>query len=227
MNADHQVDPPRLVRRLARGLARAAQWVLPRFSELGGPGTCLAPVILTGAVSIWSATLLHPVVASAYAAEPAGVASGMLTWIWLLAGLSPLLAFAKAGVLGSAGWGMLVLAGGRPRFLPVLSALLYGEVILALQGAWVAGVLQLRGVGSFSSPGDLRVVTGLAELLQGGPPALMALGQGLSFFHLAWLVFLSMAFAHVAKTSRRAGFAAAALVWVFLVGLGVLHALVA
>jgi hypothetical protein len=212
---------------IGRAFDHVSAWALPRFSELGGPGTCVAPIVLTGAVSVWTATVLHPLVASAYADDPGGIAAGIQSLIWLLAVLSPLLALAKAGVLGTAGWGVLVLAGGRPRFLPLVSALLYGEVILALQGAWVAFVLRLRGTGSISRPADLKVVTGPAELLPDGPPALMALAQGLSVFHVAWLVFLTLAFAYLARTSKMAGLAAAASVGMFFVGFGVLRAVLA
>jgi hypothetical protein len=120
---------------------------------------------------------------------------------------------------------VLILVAEGARFRVVTSAFLYGEVILALQGVWIAAVLHARGVGHVSEPLDLRVVSGIAELLGDAHPALLALTQGASVFHLAWITFLALALASAAKTTRVRGFAAAWTAWSLITAIGVFRAL--
>jgi hypothetical protein len=182
-------------------------------------------MILVGVLSVAAAAGMQPMVGAAFSGGPSGVGTGMQSWLWLLAALSPVLALAKAAVLGAAAWAVLVLVGEGARFLVVASAFLYGEVILALQGVWIAAVLHARGVGSVSGPIDLRVFSGIAELLGDVHPALIALTQGASIFHLAWITFLSLALASAATTTRTRGFAAALTAWSLATAAGAIRAL--
>ncbi len=208
-------------------LDRIVGRVVPRFTDLGGPGTVTSPLILVGVLSVVSAAGMHPMVGAAFAGQPSGVGAGLQSWLWLLAAASPLVALAKALILGGAAWAVLILVAEGAGFIAVASAVLYGEVILALQGVWIAAALQARGSGSLSEPSDLRVVTGLGELIGNPHPALLALAQGTSVFHLAWIVFLSLALASVGCTTRVRGFAAALMAWTLVTGMGVMRALLA
>ncbi len=206
-------------------LDRLASKIVPRFTDLGGPGTVISPLILVGVLSLAAAAGMQPMVGAAFADQPSGVGSSMQSWLWLLAALSPVLALAKALILSAAAWAVLVLLAEGARFPVVTSALLYGEVILALQGVWMAAVLHLRGVGDVSEPLDLRVVSGIAELIGDAHPALLAVSQGASVFHLAWLTFLALALANAAKTTWVRGFAAALTAWSLITTIGVSRAL--
>jgi hypothetical protein len=206
-------------------LDRLTSKVAPRLTDLGGPGTVISPLILVGALSVAAAAGMQPMVAAAFAGQPSGVGSSMQSWLWLLAALSPVLALAKALILGAAAWAVLVLVAEGACFRVVTSAFLYGEVILALQGVWMAAVLQVRGVGDVSEPLDLRVASGIAELMGDAHPALLALTQGASVFHLAWMTFLALALASAAKTTRVRGFAAAWTAWSLVTAIGVIRAL--
>jgi hypothetical protein len=199
--------------------------IAPRFTDLGGPGTVMSPLILVGALSVAAAAAMHPMVRAAFAGQPSGVGTGMQSWLWLLAVLSPALALAKALTLGAAAWAVLVLTAEGARFRVVTSAFLYGEVILALQGVWMAAVLHVRGVGSVAEPLDLRVASGIADFMGDVHPALMALCQGSSVFHLAWMTFLTLALAFAARTTKVRGFVAACTAWSLMTGIGVIRAL--
>lgn len=206
-------------------LDRLAGKIVPRFTDLGGPGTVVSPLILVGALSLAAAAAMQPMVRAAFAGQPSGIGSSMQSWLWLLAALSPVLALVKALILGAAAWAVLVLVAEGAGFLVVMSAFLYGEVILALQGIWMAVVLHVRGVGVVSDPTDLRVVSGLAELMGDAHPALLALTQGASVFHLAWMTFLALALASGAATTKSRGFAAAGTAWSLVTAIGVFRAL--
>ena len=211
--------------RVPHPLDRITGRIAPRFSDLGGPGTVMSPLILVGALSVAAAAGMHPMVRAAFAGQPPGVGTGMQSWLWLLAVLSPALALAKALILGAAAWAVLVLTAEGARLRVVTSAFLYGEVILALQGVWMAAVLHVRGVGSVAEPLDLRVASGIAEFIGNAHPALLALSQGASVFHLAWVTFLTLALASAAGTTKVRGFAAAGTAWSLMTGIGVVRAL--
>jgi len=218
----HTIRP---TERARHPLDRLASKIVPRFTDLGGPGTVMSPLILVGAISVAAAAGMQPMVGAAFAGQTSGVGGSMQSWLWLLAALSPVLALAKALILGAAAWAVLVLVSEGARLLVVASAFLYGEVILALQGVWMAAVLHVRGVGDVSEPLDLRVASGIAEFMGDAHPALLALTQGTSVFHLAWMTFLTLALASAAKTTRVRGFAAAWTAWSLVTAIGVLRAL--
>lgn len=218
MSPDHRSPPP------PSRLDRTARLVLPRLSDLGGPGTLLAPLVLVAIFSLLGAVGMDPMVEAAFRNGSPGAGVTLRTWIWLLGVLSPVFAMVKGLVLGGAAWSVLVLLGGAPAFRAVVSAVLYGEALLSLQGLWISFVLHLRGVASMAEPSDLRVVTGLDVLADASSPVSVALAQGLSVFHVAWVVVLCLAFAHAAGTTRIRSSVAAAAVWCLVVGAAVLRA---
>lgn len=204
-------------------LDRLASLIVPRLSDLGGPGTLLTPVLLVSLLSLLALAGIDPVLGSVGdGGEP--VAAAMRAPLRLLALLAPIIATVKGVVLGGVAWAVLVLVGAMPRFRAVVSAVLYGEALLAVQGVWIGFVLQMRaGDGTLTRP-DLLVPSGLDALGLPSSPAVAALVQGLSVFHLAWILVLGVAFAHAASTTRPKGAVAALAVWCLVVGLGVLRA---
>jgi len=202
-------------------LDRLASRVVPPLSDLGGPGTLLTPVLLVSLLSLLALAGIDPVLGSVGGGGPGAAATRFS--VRLLAILAPIVAVAKGVVLGGVAWAVLVLVGAMPRFRSVVSAVLYGEAVLALQGVWIGFVLQLRAArGTLMRP-DLHVPSGLDAWGVPSSPAVAALVQGLSVFHLAWIVVLGLAFTHAAATTRSNGLVAALAVWCLVVGLGVLR----
>lgn len=203
-------------------LDRIARRVLPPLSSLGESGTFVTPLSLillssvttTAAMQAWGWDLT----AGSAAAPP----DALKPWLWVLATVAPLLALVKAGIFAMLAWGMLVLAGSTPRLRPVLSALLYGEAILALQGPALFLVLRLQGG---LNEGPVPVSTGLDAFVDGTQPALLALARGVTPFHIGWVAFLALAFASCAGVSRARGLIVSASLWLLVVGLGILRAL--
>ncbi len=221
------MDGPRVPVGGARGGAglmdRIASLVLPRISDLGAPGTLLAPVVIVSLLSLLALAGLEPVLGAA-AGQGEAVASVMRSSVRLLALLAPVFTMIRGGALSCVAWAVLVLIGAAPRFRCVASAVLYGEAVLALQGLWISLVLQVRAAGGTLSRHQLHVASGLDGLGVPSSPAVAALVQGLSVFHLVWLLLLCLAFAHAATTTRLRGAVAALAVWSLVVGLTVLRA---
>jgi hypothetical protein len=204
-------------------LDRLASLVVPRLCELGGPGTLLTPVVLVSVLSLLALAGIDPVLGSAVGGDEP-VVTAMRSSVRLFAVLAPIFAMAKAVVLGGVAWSVLVLVGAMPRYRALVSAVLYGEVVLAFQGLWIGLVLQIRAAGGPMLRPDLHVPSGLDAFGVPSSPALAALVQGLSVFHLTWILVLGLAFAHGAATTRRKSAVAALAVWCLVVGLGVLRA---
>jgi hypothetical protein len=164
-----------------------------------------------------------PAVRVAYASQPESLLQSMSTGLWIIAGLSPLVAGLKALLLGGVGWAVLVLAGALPRFRTLVSTALYGEALLAVQGLWVALVLHLREGDRLTRPADLMVFTGLDVFVQDATSPLAALARGVSPFHAAWVVLLAVLFTYAARTTWRRGTSAALACWVVAIGLSALR----
>ncbi|MDP2958377.1 MAG: hypothetical protein Q8N53_18255 [Longimicrobiales bacterium] len=205
-------------------LDRLAELLVPRLGTLGRSGSILTPLLLVLGVALTSTWAARVWAASA----PAGSAGPLLQnaggLVWILAAASPVAVALKGTLLALLAWGVLVLLGGAPPMRPLVSALFYGEVLLALQALWVTGaalVLDLPAPG----PGRLMpVASGLDAWVTSGNGAVLAMVQSVTPFHLAWVVFLGLAFALHAGVSRWRGLAAALLLWAFTVGLAVLRA---
>lgn len=215
MTARRAPDP-----RPAGLLDRTADLVAPRLSSLGEEGTLVAPLILVLAVSLATAGATR-MWAWDLAFEESTSAS-MSTVLWVVAALSPVVALVKGGLLALAAWSVLILLGAPGRMRAILSAVLYGEAILALQGPVLLLTLLLQGG---AREDGLALPTGLDVLVQPGHPVLLAFAHGVTPVHLAWVAFLATALATGARCTWLRGFVAAAFLWVLTTGLGVLQAL--
>lgn len=202
-------------------LDRIASWALPPLGSLGSRATLVAPLAIVLGVALataagtqaWGWTL---------AAGPAGPPpEAVRAWVWVIAASSPLIALVKGGLLALVAWALLVLFGVPSNFRPVLSALLYGEAILSLQGPALLLTLLLQGG---VRRGGVPVPTGLDLLVEPAHAVLFALARGVTPFHLVWVGFLGLALAASAKAPRARGFAVSAALWTLVVGLAALRA---
>jgi len=158
-------------------------------------------------------------------AQGADNAGRLQALLWLVALATPVTAAAKGAMLGGIAWAVLVLLGAAAPFLATVSALLYGEVILAFQGIWMAATLLVIGGVGLDSAGIMGVSAGLDSIIPDRFAVLDAIGRGVTPFHVAWAFFLVVTLSALARTTRlRAGVAVAA-VWCGLVGVGALRAL--
>jgi hypothetical protein len=195
-------------------LDRVARLVAPPLHTLGGAGTLVAPLGLVLALSMASVATIHGVVA---AAPDAPMGEGML---WALGLLSPVTALFKGIFFGATAWALLVLLGASSPFRAVLSALLYGEVVLAFLNVWVAGVVLARGRFDPAEP----VHAGLDAFVAGAHPVLLELARGVTPFHAAWLLFLTFALTTPAGAPRWKGAVVAGALWSLSAGLIVFRA---
>lgn len=203
-------------------LDRVATNILPPFDHLGRPSTVLAPLVLvllialatTAATQTWGFQLLPT--------PPSEAPFDVRRLIWIVAMVTPIFTLAKAGVLTLAAWSVLMLLGSTAEPKRLLSALLYGEVILACQGLVFLLTLLVQG-GPI--PGPVPVVTGLDLFARTAHPAWLALARGVTPLQVVWMVFLGYAFASITKSSRTCGFIAAGALWLLVTGLGVLRAI--
>ncbi len=205
-----------------RGVIR---YLAPSFSDMGRWWTLAAPLALLSLLALATAAGLSPVLRDAVLARTPENAGRMQALLWVVALATPLTAGAKAAVLGGVAWAVLVLLGAAPRLRATVSAILYGEVILALQGIWmVATLLVIGGVGLH--PVDLTGVSaGLDSVIPDRFVVLDAIGKGVTPFHVAWAFFLVVALSALARTSRLRAGVTVAVLWGGVVGVGVLRAL--
>jgi hypothetical protein len=215
------MTPERLADLRAAGLLdRLAAYLAPRLGTLGGRGTIAAPLLIVLVVSlvtavatrVWGWDLVFP--------EPPPPA--LRTVFWVVAGLSPWIALVKGGLLALAAWAVLVLLGTPGRLRAVLSAVLYGEAILALQGPLLLLTLVVQGG---AREGDVPAPTGLDFFVAPGHPLLLAFAHAVTPVHVAWVAFLALAFSACARSTRRRGMATAGFLWILTTGLSALHAL--
>jgi hypothetical protein len=207
--------------RPATRLDRVAGYLVPPLDSLGGRGTIAAPLLLVLAVSLatavatraWGWTLL-------FAGPPP---AALRTVLWVVAVLSPLISLVKGGLLALAAWAVLVLLGSPARLRPVLSAVLYGEAILSLQGPLLLLMLSLQGG---VREGAVPAPMGLDLFVDPGRPVLLAVAHGVTPIHVAWVAFLALALSAGARSTRVHGLTVAALLWILTTGLGALHTFV-
>jgi hypothetical protein len=200
-------------------LDRLVGRVFPPLDALGGRGTITAPLLIVLAVSlgtagvtrVWGWDLV-------FTQSPPAT---LRTFFWVIAFISPVIALAKGAVLALVGWSVLALLGRASRLRAVLSAVLYGEAVLALQGPLLVLTLAFQGG---VKEGGLPAPTGLNAFVDPASPVLLAFAQGVTPVHAAWVAFLALALAACAGGSRASGATAAGFLWVLTTGLGVLRA---
>lgn len=213
--------------RMRETLDRIARLILPPIDTLGGRGTIVVPLLLVLVMSLLTAAGVQPWVS-------AGLGSGGLEnrtvlsgWLWTFALVSPGLAAMKGLVLAVAAWAMLVLLGAAPRLRPLLSTLLYGETVLALQGVWIVAAMALFGSGGLGPANASALGLGLDALVPGLSPPILALARNVTPFHLAWVGFLAVAFFHLGPVSRTKAVVTGIVLWFLVVSVGLIQALAA
>ncbi|MCG6988688.1 MAG: hypothetical protein LJF06_10975 [Gemmatimonadetes bacterium] len=184
----------------------------------------LAPTLMTAFVVAVTVAGTVPLVRAAYAARPEMLLAAV-TSLWAMAALSPLAALLKGVALGGVAWSVMVLTGVQVRYRTMASAVIYGQVILGLQGAWITALLWMRGLGAVRQPADLILPTGLDVLFSDPSSALGAVARGVTPFYCAWFVFLTVIFARAAHRGWWRAALAAFGAWTLGTGLGVVRAL--
>ncbi len=204
---------------------RQAQLCAPTLEEIGTIRPVGLPLLLVAVLLTGAALLTGTLIPYAFRESPPAVVAGLRTWFLILGLLSPILALLRAGLATGVVWSVLTLGGHPVRTRGVFSLLLYGEIILALQGAVIAVTARILGPARLHSPRDLLIPTGLDLLITPDGPLMQTLVSHLSLFHLAWFLLLSTGIPIVTNTSRRAGVAVALLLWILSLGVGLLRSL--
>ena len=204
---------------------RQVRLCVPTLEEIGTLQPLGLPLLLVAVLLTTAALLTGSLLPYAFRESPPAVVASLRLWFLLLGVLSPVLALLRAGVATGVVWSILTLGGRSVSPRGLLSLLLYGEIILALQGAVIATTARILGPDRLHSPQDLLVPTGLDLVFTPEGPLLQALVTQLSLFHLAWFLFLSAGIPVVTNTSRRVGVAVALLLWTLSIGIGLLRSL--
>ncbi len=189
--------------------------LVPGMDDIRTHRPILAPIVVAWLFSLASAYSLWPLMASTLPADAVEAVAGIF---WAMAVLAPLVILAKAGVLAVVGWAVLMLVNSERRLRPLFSVLLYGEAILATQGV-LAAVFVRATSGTPTSPEDLGAAMGLAAFVPASHPVLQSMASGVTLMHIAWYVFLYLAFRRVVEIERLAAGGLAALFWIGLIGL--------
>ncbi len=204
---------------------RQAQLCVPTLEEIGTTRPIGLPLFLVALLLTTAALLTGTLIPYAFRESPPAVVASLRTWFLVLGLVSPLLALLRAGLATAVTWSILTLGGHMVRTRSVFSLLLYGEIILALQGAVIAVTARILGPDRLHSPQDLLIPTGLDLLVTPNGPLMQTLVSHLSLFHLAWFFLLSAGIPIVTETSRRVGVAVALLLWILSIGVGLLRSL--
>ena len=201
--------------------------LVPSLEDIREHRPILPPLVAGWILALVSAVSLRPLVLGSLPAEQAGYARGVEALLWILALLAPLIQLLKAGLLTAVGWAVLVLTNADRRIRPILSVLLYGEAILAMQGVLLALFLHFTTGGSVSSPEEFQVSLGLAAFVPPSRPMLLAVAQNLSVVHLAWFWFLLVALRKSVGLGPREAVGLACFFWGALLALAATRSLVA
>ncbi len=197
--------------------------LVPSLEDMRTHEPLLAPILLTTLLNVAATFALVPAFDAALAQQPAGTRHAIEVWLWAAALGSPLLLVLKGLVFAGIVWAIAVLVGEGARLRPIMSTFLYGEGILATAAVYVALRLHLRGLERITSPASLRVPTGLDAVLRPDSPAVLALVQTLTVFHLAWFAFMVVMLRRVAGCSRASAFLGAGAAWAALILVAVLR----
>jgi hypothetical protein len=204
-------------------MTKILQDVWPDAQALRDRGPLLVPTLLVGVVTVLSVGAMMPLMRSAYAGKPELLPT-VTYGVWAVTLLSPLTTLVKAAVLGGVAWAVLVLTSVEARYRSLVSMVVYAQIILALQGAWIVALLWLRGRSHLLAPGDLMVSTGPDAFVRDPTSPLAALARGVGPFHVAWVVLLALGFAAISRRSWKRTSVAAIAVWMMAVGMTVVRA---
>lgn len=204
-------------------LDRIARLVGPPTGTLGDAGTIVSPLLLVFAASLVSAAAAWTWASSAPPGSGAALLGRSGYLVWLLALAAPVGAALKGILFAAVAWAVLVLVGGRPRARALVSALFYGEAILAVQGLWVTGATLAWSLPAPGPGGALPVPSGLDAWVGAESGAFLTVAQNVTPFHLAWIIFLTLAFTRQGAVSWRRGLGTAVLLWGMTTGLALLR----
>lgn len=140
----------------------------------------LLPILLGWAAATASTLALLPSV------ERLQTAVDVTQMLWLSAAISPLAHAGKALALALVAWALIVLQGREPDLRTLISALLFGELLLALDGLLMAGWMQAVPAEAWLDEGRLAAPLTLGHYLAPAANRWMALLGGLSLLHIAW-----------------------------------------
>lgn len=186
----------------------------------------LAPLVALTLVNLAVAVAMRRPLTRGLAASPEGVRRVLDTAFWLVAVFYPVLALAKTLVLAACAWAVLALLGRDGRLRTLFSLLLYGELLLQLNGVFTALVLNLQGAGRIRQASDLLVPWGIDMLVPLHSRAALAAAQGATIFHLLWFAFLVAVMPRVTGVSRGGAAATAGTLWAGMIVFNVLRSLV-
>lgn len=192
-------------------LRRHLEHLVPGLDEIREHEPLMPPLVLGWVVALVSAFSLRPFIVAALPADQLAAAGAVEFSLWIVALFAPAFQLVRAVALGVLAWALLVLADSARRFRAILSIVLYGDVILSVQGLLLAFYLHLT-TGGGAGPQALQAPFGPAVFVPTSRPVLFAVAQSMTFVHVAWLAFLMIAFHRVLDLGRvRAAVFAAAL----------------
>lgn len=205
--------------RAKTALDRIADRIFPPMASLGERGTLVSPLVVIFVVSVATAAAMRALGWAAVGDAP--IAAALQKWLLVIAALAPVMALVKAAVLAIVVWSVFTLLGATAPSRAILSSLLYGEALLALQAPVLLAVLAIQGG---PREGAFPTALGLDAFVDPGHPVLLAIARGFTPFQIVWVAYLALAFASCASMSRAKGTAVSGTLWALLTGLGVLRA---
>ena len=211
MNEMVMSPPP--ATRAAHRIRHFLSMLVPSLEEIGEHRPIGPPLAAAWLLSIAAAVVTRPLALGMVSDQYPG-AEGMVTTLLAFAALfSPLIVLAKVGVLGGFLWSALVLVNAPQRLRLLASILVYGEVILMLNGLATAVFAHLGGAGPPSAPELLQAPWSLAAHVSSADPMAWMVAQQLSAFHLVWALFIAAAVRRAAGMRLPGALATGALAW--------------
>ncbi len=187
--------------------------LVPSLGDIRRFEPVLPPLMVGWTFSLVAAFASRPLVLGAIRGQQPGAAATIETMLLFAALAAPLIMLLKAALLTALGWAVLVLANAGCRVRLMFSVLLYGEAILMFQGVAVALLVHLTTGGNVTSAQDLQLPLGMAALVTPAEPVLWAVAQNVTVFHLAWVIFMTVAMRFCAGFGAAASLALALFFW--------------
>lgn len=207
--AVYQASNPTVGGRMVRFLAL----LVPSLDDIRQHEPIWPPLVAGWMFSVVAAFASRPLLLRAVGGEQPGVASTVQFILLFAALVAPLLMLLKAALLTAVAWSALALGSLESRIRPIFSVLMYGEAILMFQGVAVALLVYVATGGDVTSARDLQLPLGLGAIVPPSMPMIWAMAQHVTVFHLAWFLFLVVAFRRCAGFGRGGSLALASLLW--------------
>ncbi len=195
----------------------------PVWAAIGQRAPLCSPLVAVTLVSFGFSFAMRPALAQALASRGQAVVANAIFLVWLAAVLSPVFALAKAAALTATGWALATLGGRDGRVRPLLSLLLFGQVVILARDIFVAAVLYWRGLDAIAAPSDLLVPTGLDLFVPNLGSVARAITQVTGVFDLLWLAFMVLGLERVLRLRRRDAVLGAGALWTVRVAFSILR----